>query len=244
MVPIDYWKDTYPSPLFTGSTTFHLGTESTSTIPLVRGASSDANNFLSVASTSSFVATLDGLDNTVEISPDGTHWISIPMVETGVNSSTFVGTIGFDYTAVRLTTNTSTSIASLISGFTGTDTIIFQDGGFAGNGLRDFIGTGSIIRIFDGTSEDFAEVCSPGVTTLSVTKLDNAWIFYPSKTWVQVVGNDMTEDRLDTVSGTEVFRIGGFNGATYRIRYNDAVGDDNVYLGGDTLALTTSHTTA
>src|SRR3989339_9451 len=110
---------------------FSLGTESVSTVPLVRGSSSGATSFLSSASTSSFVARLDGLDNTVEISPDGTRWISVPIVETGANSSTFVGTIGFDYTAARLTTDTSLSVTSVISDFTGTSTLIFSNAGYS-----------------------------------------------------------------------------------------------------------------
>src|SRR3972149_6627490 len=111
---------------------------------LVNGSSDNANTFLSSASTSSFVATLDGMDNTVEISPDGTRWISIPIAETGANSSTFVGTIGFDTTAVRLTTNTSILITSLISDFTGTSTLFFQDGDLAGNGFPTFLSDGSL----------------------------------------------------------------------------------------------------
>ena len=235
-------SDRFQNPLSAGSTTFSLGTESVSTIPLVKGNSSDTDAFLGSAIASSFVATLDGMDNTVEISPDGTRWISIPIAETGANSSTFVGTIGFDTTAVRLTTNTSILITSLISDFTGTSTLFFQDGDLAGNGLQTFIGTGSVIRIFDGSTQEFAEVCSPGVTTLSVTKLSDSTAFDPDKTWIQVIGNDLMTQRLDTTSdGTEFFRIGGYFGATYRIRYNDAVDANNTYQGGDTLAVTTSN---
>ncbi|MDO8094963.1 MAG: Ig-like domain-containing protein, partial [Candidatus Brocadiales bacterium] len=235
-------SDRFQNPLSAGSATFSLGTESVSTIPLVTGSSSDADSFLGSAITSSFVATLDGVNNTVEISPDGTRWISIPIVETEANSSTFVGTIGFDTTAIRLTTNTSILITSLISDFTGTSTLFFQDGDLAGDGLQTFIGTGSVIRIFDGSTQEFAEVCSPGLTTLSVTKLTDSTAFDPDKTWIQVIGNDMTTQRLDTTSdGTELFRIGGYFGATYRIRYNDAVDASNTYLCGDVLAVTTSN---
>ncbi len=231
---------TFRSPLSVGSTTFSLGTETVSTVPLVRGSSSTANSFLSSATTASFVATLDGLDNTVEISPDGTRWITVPIVETGANSATFVGTIGFDDTRVRLTTNTSTSITSLITDSTGTSTLIFQDSDTVGD-ISTFIGTGSVLRIFDGTTQEFAEVCSSAATNLSITKLSNSTAFDPDKTWVQVIGNDMMPERLDTVSGTSLFRIGAICGGTYRIRYNDALGASNVYMGGDTLAITTSN---
>jgi len=212
---------------------------------LVNGSSDNANTFLSSASTSSFVATLDGLDNTVEISPDGTRWISIPIVETDANSSTFVGTIGFDFTAIRLTTDTSLFVTSVKSDFTGTSTLIFTNAGLpstSGGGLQTFIGTGAVIRISDGTTQEFAEVTSPGDTTLSVTKLSGSTALDPDKTWIQVIGNDMMTQMLDTTSdGTELFRIGGYFGATYRIRYNDAVGASNAYLGGDTRAATTSN---
>lgn len=232
---------TFQSPLSNGSTSFSLGTESVSTVPLVKGSSSSADSFLSSATTSSFTARLDGLDNTVEISPDGTRWVSVPIVETGANSATFVGTIGFDDTRVRLTTNTSTSVTSLITDSSGTSTIIFQDGNLSGNGLQDFIGTGSVVRIFDGTTQEFAEVCSSAVTTLSITKLSNSTAFTPSRTWVQVIGNDMLPQRLDTDNSTTLFRIGAICGGTYRIRYNDALGAGNEYMGGDTLAITTSN---
>ncbi|TVM04366.1 MAG: hypothetical protein CV087_00275 [Candidatus Brocadia sp. WS118] len=229
---------TFGNPQVFGNTSFSLGTESVSAIPLVKGSSSDANSFLSSASTSSFVATLDGVDNTVEISPDGTRWVSVPIVETGANSSTFVGTVCFDYTAARLTTSTTKSITTLISDFTGTSTIFF-DGTFSAD-VSSIIGTGSVVRIFDGSSQEFGEVCSTGGTTISVTKLSNSTIFNPSKTWVQVIGNDM--GRLDTLSdGTELARIGGICNGTYRVRYNDALGAGNVYMSGNTLAVTASN---
>ncbi len=226
-----------------GSTTFSLGTQTVSSVPLVRGSSSGATSFLSSASTSSFIARLDGLDNTVEISPDGTRWISVPIVETGANSSTFVGTIGFDYTAARLTTDTSLSVTSVISDFTGTSTLVFTNAGFSNTDRLDsFIGTGSVVRIFDGSVQEFAEVTSPSGTTLSVTKLSNSTGFTPKNTYVQVIGNDMMTQRLDTTSGgTVFFRIGGYLGGTYQVRYNDAVGASGSYLGGDTLAITTSN---
>ena len=228
----------YGSPIVAGSSSFSLGTESVSPIPLVRGSTSGATSFLSSASTSSFIATLDGLNNTVEISPDGTHWISIPIIETGGNSGTFVGTIGFDYTAARLTTNTSTSVTSVISDYTGTTTLSFDS---TYTRLDSFIGTGSVVRIFDGATQEFTEVTSPSDTVLTVKKLSNSTAYDPDKTWVQVIGNDMSTGRLDTVSSKEVFRVGGYFGATYRVRYNDAVGNSNAYLGGDTLAITTSN---
>lgn len=226
-----------------GSTTFSLGTQTVSSVPLVRGTSSGADSFLSSASTSSFLARLDGLDNTVEISPDGTRWVSVPIVETGANSSTFVGTIGFDYTAARLTTDTSLSVTSVISDFTGTSTLVFTNAGFSNTDRLDsFIGTGSVVRIFDGSVQEFAEVTSPSGTTLSVTKLSNSTGFTPKNTYVQVIGNDMMTQRLDTTSGgTVFFRIGGYLGGTYQVRYNDAVGASGSYLGGDTLAVTTSN---
>jgi len=233
---------TFLTPLSSGITSISLGTQSVSTVPLIRGSSSGADSFLSSASTSSFVATLDGLDNTVEISPDGTRWVSIPIVETGANSSTFTGTIGFDYTAVRLTTSTSASITTLITDSTGTSTIILNSSNFSYGSISSFIGTGSVVRIFDGSTQEFAEVCSADSTSLSVTKLSNATAFDPDKTWIQVIGNDMITDRLDTNSAdTEYFRLGGYYGATYRFRYNDAVGASNAYLGGDTLAITTTN---
>ncbi|BBO19301.1 conserved hypothetical protein [Candidatus Brocadia pituitae] len=226
---------TFGNPLSLGVTSFNLGTESVSSIPLVKGSSSDANSFLSSASTASFVATLDGVDNTVEISPDGTHWVSVPVVETGANSSTFVGTIGFDYTAVRLTTSTSASITTIISDFTGTSSITF-DGTLSGSVLN-VIGTGSVVRIFDGSSQEFSEVTRAGGSSIWVEKLSNSTIFNPSKTWVQVIGNDMF--RTETLSdGTELCRIGGICNGTYRVRYNDSLGAGNVYMSGNSLATT------
>ena len=68
------------------------------------------------------------LDNMVEISPDGTRWISIPIVESGANSSTFKGTIGFGLYSSPLTTNTSTSVTAVILDHTGTATLVFSDG--------------------------------------------------------------------------------------------------------------------
>ena len=236
----------FGAPTTAGSINIALGTESVSAIPLVKGDSAAADSALTSATTSSFVATLDGLDNTVEISPDGTHWISVPIVETGANSSTFVGTIGFDYTALRLTTNTATSVTALIDDDTGTTTITFANpvaaAGFANGGrVSAAIGTGSVVRIFDGTTQEFTEVCSAGDTTLSVKKLANSTAYDPDKTYVQVVGNDMMPQRVETIDDTVISRIGGYCGATYRIRYNDQVGDSNAYLGGDTLAITTSN---
>ena len=235
-------SDRFQNPLSAGSATFSLGTESVSTIPLIKGSSSDADSFLrSLASTSSFVATLDGLDNTVEISPDGTHWISIPIVETGANSSTFVGTIGFDCTAARITTSTIVTASTIFSDFTGTSSITFSSEG-GNTTLTSIIGTGSVVRISDGTFAEVKEVTGVSGSVLSVEKLRNSSFYTPWKTWVQVVGNDLDNNRLDTTSaGTSVFRIGGFYGATYRIRYNDAADANNAYLGGDTLAATTSN---
>ena len=233
-------SDRFQNPLSAGSATFSLGTESVSTIPLVKGSSSDADSFLrSLASTSSFVATLDGLDNTVEISPDGTHWISIPIVETGANSSTFVGTIGFDCTAARITTSTIVTASTIFSDFTGTSSITFSSEG-GNTTLTSIIGTGSVVRISDGTFAEVKEVTGVSGSVLSVEKLSNSSFYTPWKTWVQVVGNDLDNNRLDTtLAGSSVFRIGGFYGATYRIRYNDAADANNAYLGGDTLAATT-----
>ncbi|MBE7445569.1 MAG: carboxypeptidase regulatory-like domain-containing protein [Planctomycetia bacterium] len=229
---------TFSDPLSSGVTTFSLGTETVSAIPLVKGVSADADSFLSSANTSSFVATLDGTNNSVEISPDGTRWVSVPIYETGANSSTFVGTVGFDYTAVRLTTNTSKSITTLISDFTGTSSILFD--GTLDTSASNVIGTGSVVRILDGSSQEFAEVCSVGTSSVSVTKLANSTAFIPSRTWVQVIGNDMA--RLDTLTdGTVISRIGGICNGTYRVRYNDALGSGNVYMAGNTLAVTASN---
>jgi hypothetical protein len=178
------------------------------------------------------------VNNSVEISPDGTRWISVPIYETGANSSTFVGTIGFDYTAVRLTTSTTKSITTLISDFTGTSTILFDS--TLGTDTTNVIGTGSVVRILDGSNQEYAEVCSVGTSSVSVTKLANSTAFIPSKTWVQVVGDDMS--RLDTISdGTVLSRIGGICSGTYRVRYNDALGSGNAYMGGNTLAVTASN---
>ena len=234
--------DTFQSPLSVGSTTFSLGTQAVSAVPLVRGSSSGADSFLSSAATSSFVATLDGLNNTVEISPDGTRWVSVPITETGANSSTFVGMIGFDYTAARLTTNTTSGVTTFITDSVGTTTLTFTNSGYgAGNAISSFIGTGSVVRIFDGTTQEFAEVCSPGDASLSVTKLANSTAYDPDKTFIQVIGNDMITDRLDTVSDSEIFRVGGYFGATYRIRYNDAIDSSGTYKGGDITTATSSN---
>ena len=222
-----------------GSATFSLGTRSTSAIPLVKGASATADSFLASASTASFVITADAVDNTVEISPDGTYWFAVPVVETGVNSSTFIGTIGFDTTAARITTSTTRTVAQTFSDFTGTTTITFDSG--TTSNLTSDVGTGSVVRVSDGTFSEVREVTGVTGTTLSVTKMSNSSFFTPWKTWVQVVGNDMSTDRADTVSGTSLFRIGGFYGATYRIRYNDALNASGAYAGGDTLAVTTSN---
>lgn len=235
----------FKNPLTPGSTTFSLGTESVSTIPLVSGSSSHADSFLSSASTSSFVATLDGLDNTVEISPDGTHWISIPVVEDGANTSTFIGTLGFDFTAVRATANSSTTNSTVFSDATGMSTITIQSDtlptGLAA-GLGGVIGTGTVVRISDGTYNEIAEVTRVAGNTLGVTKLYSTSSYTPWRTWIQTIGDDMNPARLDTLSsGSVIFRIGGYFGATYRIRYNDALNSDNAYKGGDTLAVTTSN---
>ena len=107
----------FGDPLTPGSSSFRLGTETTSVSPLValtKGASADATSLLSGAGASSFTATTDAVNGTVEISPDGTHWVAVPITETGVNSSTFVGTIGFDFTAARVTINTSTANGTTI----------------------------------------------------------------------------------------------------------------------------------
>ncbi|MCF6148873.1 MAG: hypothetical protein E3K37_09455 [Candidatus Kuenenia sp.] len=226
MVPTSL-ADTFGNPLSSGSITFSLDTQTISTVPLVNGSSSDADDFLTTATTASFIATLDGLDNSVEISPDGTHWISVPITETSVNSSTFTTYVGFNYKTIRLTTNTSLSVTNVISDFTGTSTLFFPDGNLSGD-VSILIGTGSVVRVFDGTTQEFVEVASPGATTLSVSKLSCSSAYDPDKTWVQLIGNDRSAT------------IGGYYGATYRIRYNDATGDDNAYLGGDTLAVTTS----
>ena len=232
-------EDTFKNSLTAGSIEVVLGAGTGSGAALVRGDASEAETFLSLASTSSFVATLDGLDNTVEISPDGTYWVSIPMAETSEDSGTFAGTIGFDYTALRLTTDSTKSISTLISLANGITTLTFPDGNFGGNGIQSVIGTGSVVRISDGTQQQFAEVTSVNSTQLNVTALSNTSQYTPDKTWVQVIGNDMMPERIDTTAGgTELFRIGGHFGATYRVRYNDALGDNGVYLGGDNLAIT------
>ncbi|MBM4066125.1 MAG: carboxypeptidase regulatory-like domain-containing protein, partial [Planctomycetes bacterium] len=213
-----------------GSVTFRLGTQSTDTNSLVKGSSNDAKSFLGSANTSSFVATLDGLNNTVEISPDGTRWVAVPMTETGVNSSTFVGTIGFDYTAVRVTTNTTKTTAITFSDFTGTSTIDFADNPT----LTSVIGTGSVVRVADDAFSEFAEVTSVSPTKLTVTKLSSSLFFTPWKTFVGVVGNDMDTARIES----NVFYIGGYNKATYRIRYNDKLNSGGSYAAGNSLATT------
>ena len=108
------------------------------------------------------------------------------------------------------------------------------------NFLSRTIGTGSVVRISDGLFSEFREVTGISGLTLSVTKMTNTSLFTPWKTWVQVVGNDMSPTREDTVSGSKLFRIGGYFGATYRIRYNDALNTSGAYAGGATLAVTTS----
>ena len=217
-----------------GSSAVSLGTQSTSAIPLVKGNSTTANSFLASAATSSFKATLDAVDDTVEISPDGTYWIAIPITETGANSSTFIGTIGFDYTAARITTSSTRTAASTFTNFTGTTTILFDTNMYNGTKgvLTSFVGTGSVVRISDGTFSEIQEVAGVSADRLTVTKMTNGAFFTPWKTWVQVVGNDMAANREDTVSSTKLFRIGGYYGATYRLRYNDASASGSVYSGG------------
>ena len=232
--------------LTSGSSSFRLGTQSTSVSPLValtKGASADATSLLSGAGASSFTATTDAVNGTVEISPDGTHWVAVPITETGVNSSTFVGTIGFDFTAARVTINTSTAnSATIFSDQTGTSSIIFSaaNDNMSAPNLARTMGTGSVVRISDGLFSEFREVTGVAGLTLSVTKMTNTGLFTPWKTWVQVVGNDMSSTREDTVSGSKLFRIGGYFGATYRIRYNDELNTSGAYSGGATLAVTTS----
>ncbi len=221
-----------------GSSTFALGTQSTSSIPLVRGSTSSAQSYLTSASTSSFNATVNGLDGTVEISPDGTRWIAVPIVETGIDTGTFVGTVGFDCTAVRLTTSTTVTVSQTFTDSTGTTTITFQDP--TPTALTSTVGTGSVVRIYDGTNSEFQEVTAVTGSTLQVTKMSNSTSFTsPHQTWVQVIGDDMV--RTEERSGNTVFLLGGYYGATYRIRYNDATGASNAYAGGDTLAVTTSN---
>ena len=230
-----------------GSSTFNLGTQSTSAsaglVPLVKGSANTANSFLTSAQTSSFVATLDAVDNTVEISPDGTYWVAIPITETGANSSTFVGTIGFDFTSARITTNTTRTAANTFTNFTGTTTVMFDTDMYNSTfNLTSYIGTGSVVKISDGTFSEIQEVSGVSAANLTVTKMTNGSFFTPWKTWVQVVGNDMATGREDTLSsGPKLFRIGGYYGATYRVRYNDASVSGNAYSGGDSLAATTSN---
>ena len=77
---------------------------------------------------------------------------------------------------------------------------------------------------------------------MTVTKLSNPTAFDPDNTWVEVIGNDMVTERIDSNSaGVQFMRIGALYGGTYRVRYNDAAGASNAYLGGDTLAITTSN---
>jgi len=72
-------------------------------------------------------------------------------------------------------------------------------------------------------------------------------LFIPWKTFIQNIGVDFGGDasslaRVQTLtSGAKVFRIGGYKGGTFRIRYNDRYGASNAYYGGDTLAITTSN---
>ncbi|MCR4293114.1 MAG: hypothetical protein NUV76_09595 [Candidatus Kuenenia sp.] len=218
-------EDTFKNALTTGSIEVVLGTGTDGGAALVRGDASRVGSFLSTASTASFAAALDGLNNTVEISPDGTHWISIPMAETSEDSGTFAGTIGFDYTALRLTTDSTQNISTLITSANGVTTITFPDGNLGGNGVQSVIGTGSVVRISDGTQQQCAEVTSVNSTKLYVTTLSDTPNYTPDKTWVQVIGNDMMPERIDaTGEGLNLFRIGGYFGATYRLRYNDAMG--------------------
>jgi len=233
VVPTSGGGVSFGDPTSAGSIAVSLGTQSVSNVPLVRGSSSEADDFLSSASTSSFEATLNGLDNTVEISPDGTRWVSVPMVESGGNTGTFVGTIGFDTTAARLTTDTTKSASDLLTDFSGTTTIKIDTGA----AVTSFIGTGSVVRIADDAFSEFSEVTGVAGTEITVAKLSNSSFFTPWKTWVQVIGNDMMTQRLDDGK----FKIGGFHDATYRLRYNDSDGDSGEYLAGDTLAVTTSN---
>ena len=215
-----------------GSVTFSLGTQTVDTNTLVKGSSADAKSFLGSANTSSFVATLDGLGNTVEISPDGTRWVAVPVAETGVNSSTFVGTIGFDWTAVRITTDTTKTASNTFSDYTGTSTIIFHP--VSTLVLGNMIGTGSVVRVADDAFSEFAEVTRVAGTELGVTKLSNSAYYTPWKTFVGVVGNDMDTARIES----NVFYIGGYHKATYRVRYNDQLNNSGAYAAGSTLATT------
>ena len=248
VVPNSLSDSTYGfrDPLTPGSSSFKLGTQATSALPLIaltKGNSTSAQSTLSSANANSFVATTDAVAGTVEISPDGTHWVAVPITETGINSSTFVGTIGFDFTAARVTTNSNTAnTTSIFTDFTGTSSIIFQSP-MDSTSLARTIGTGSVVRISDGIYKEFREVTGVSGTTLSVTKMQNTGFYTPWKTWVQVVGNDMDTKRADTISGTQLFRIGGYFGATYRVRYNDALNADGEYASGDNLAVTADNVT-
>ncbi len=215
---------------------FSLGTLTTSKVALVRGNSANATTLLNSATKDTFVATADAVNNTVEVSPDGTRWIAVPMSETGANSGTFVGTIGFDCTAARLTTDTSKKATDLITSYTGTSTIKFESPN--PSDLNSVIGTGSVVRISDGSYSDIREVLSVGTSSVVVTKLTDAVATQvtPWKTFVQVLGNDMDTGRLSN----NIFRIGGYFKATYRVRYNDALAAGNVYAGGDTALQTSS----
>ena len=104
------------------------------------------------------------------------------------------------------------------------------------------------MRISDGTFSEFREVIGVTGSSLTVEKMSNSSFLTPWKTWVQVVGNDMGgnagTERTETISAKDIFRIGGYFGATYRFRYNDAVAagtSGNEYKGGDALAITTSN---
>ncbi|MCF6147828.1 MAG: hypothetical protein E3K37_04125 [Candidatus Kuenenia sp.] len=226
-----------------GSSSFKLGTQATSAFPLIaltKGDSSTAESTLTGATTNSFIATADAVSGTAEISPDGTHWIAVPVTETGINSSTFIGTVGFDFVAARVTTSSATTNANTFADFTGTSSITFE-GPMTADYLARTIGTGSVVRISDGIYKEFREVAGVSGLTLSVTKMSNTGFYTPWKTWVQVVGNDMDPNRADTVSGTQLFRIGGYMGATYRVRYNDALNSSGDYASGDNLATSASN---
>lgn len=142
VVPNSLSDSTYGfrDPLTPGSSSFKLGTQATSALPLIaltKGNSTSAQSTLSSANANSFVATTDAVAGTVEISPDGTHWVAVPITETGINSSTFVGTIGFDFTAARVTTDTTLTRTTAFSDSTDYTTITFANSEF--NSTIDWI---------------------------------------------------------------------------------------------------------
>ena len=150
----------------------------------------------------------DGQPGFVEASPDGEHWVTLKLTETGVNTGTFEGKLSFSWKAVEVSTvDNGTHVTKLSAN--GTELSV--------NGTPGKC----VVRVFtcDRVFEEFATVYFANGTEIVVEKLDaeNAFIdaIGDEKVYVQKIGCDGDNS------------LGAFYGASYQLRYNDQYNDAN-----------------